>query len=33
MTAFLIALALRARQETGSDQVDGIETLDRAPHP
>jgi len=25
MTAFLLALALRARSETGSDQVDGIE--------
>ncbi len=28
MTAFLIALALRARRETGSDQVDGIKTVD-----
>ncbi len=28
MTAFLIALALRARRETGSDQVDGVEMVD-----
>lgn len=30
MTAFLIALALRVRRETGSDQVDGIKTVDSA---
>ena len=37
MTAFLIALALRVRQETGSDQVDGVdatvEAIDPAPDP
>jgi multicomponent K+:H+ antiporter subunit C len=27
MTAFLIALALRAWRETGNDQVDGVETV------
>ena len=33
MTAFLVALALRARYETGSDQVDGVEGTDHAPDP
>ena len=33
MTAFLIALALRTRYETGGDQVDGVETTDPAPDP
>ena len=33
MTAFLIALALRARRETGSDQVDGVEIVDSVTRP